>query len=348
MSLSEVPPTGQIAVVIPCYRVRAHILDVIERIGPEVTAIYVVDDCCPEQTGAFVREASRDSRVRVIMRTVNGGVGAATLSGYRQALADGMTVIVKIDGDGQMDPALLPIFVRPILEGRADYTKGNRFFNLDDVRTMPTIRLFGNAVLSFMTKLSTGYWTLFDPTNGYTAIHANVLRQLPLNSISTRYFFESDMLFRLGILRACVLDIPMTAIYAEEQSNLRIRAVLFGFLKGHLRNLVKRIVYSYFVRDFSIASVELVVGLLLLGFGTIFGFSHWWYNAHHDVVTTSGTVMLSALPVILGLQIFLSFLGFDIAAVPQTAIHRLLDSTIRSGTKAHADVSKLPAGSGKR
>jgi dolichol-phosphate mannosyltransferase len=315
---------ARIGVVIPCYRVTEHILSVLGAIGPEVGAIYVVDDACPQASGRFVQERVRDPRVRVLVRPENGGVGAAVMTGYRAALADGCAVVVKIDGDGQMDPQLLPRFVRPILEGRADYTKGNRFFNPVDVQGMPPLRLFGNTALSFMTKLSSGYWTLFDPTNGYTAIHAKLLAHLPLDRIATRYFFESDMLFRLGTLRAMVLDIPMPARYADEVSSLNIPAVLPGFLAGNTRNFFKRLVYNYFLRDFSIASVNFIAGMALLAFGIIFGAWHWLANASHGVVTTSGTVMLAALPIILGLQLLLSFLSYDIAAVPAQPVHPLL------------------------
>ncbi len=138
--------------------------------------------------------------------------------------------IVKIDGDGQMDPKLLKRFVLPILKGQADYTKGNRFYNLDNIDRMPGIRLFGNAVLSFMTKLSTGYWDTFDPTNGYTAIHSKIAEQLPFDKISSRYFFESDILFRLNTLRAVVFDIPMETLYGDEKSNLKITKILNDFL----------------------------------------------------------------------------------------------------------------------
>ena len=148
------------------------------------------------------------------------------MTGYRVALDDGMDIMVKIDGDGQMAPELLPDFVAPILAGEADYTKGNRFFDLEQVSQMPTVRLLGNAVLSFFNKISSGYWNLFDPTNGYTAIHRDVAACLPFGRISRRYFFESDMLFRLNTLRAVVVDIPMHASYGDEVSNLRISKVV--------------------------------------------------------------------------------------------------------------------------
>jgi glycosyltransferase involved in cell wall biosynthesis len=178
-------PRVTIAVVIPCYRVRKHVLAVLAAIGPECSRIYVVDDACPEQTGELVESECHDPRVRVLRSERNQGVGGATLLGVRAALADGADVIVKLDGDGQMDPALVPRLVQPILAGEADYAKGNRFFDLDGLGSMPRARVLGNSLLSFASKLSSGYWNVFDPTNGFTAIHAAVARQLPLGKIAT-------------------------------------------------------------------------------------------------------------------------------------------------------------------
>ena len=221
----------KVGVVIPCYRVTNHVLDVIEKLGSEVSAIFVIDDCCPDGSGNFIMQNCTDVRVTVLRNAHNLGVGGAVLTGYSAAIEAGADVIVKIDGDGQMDPSLILNFIEPILAGEADYTKGNRFFDLEEIRTMPKIRLFGNAVLSFMTKLSSGYWDLFDPTNGYTAIHADVARHLPFTKISQRYFFETDMLFRLNTLRAVVVDVPMDAHYGDEVSNLKISKIL-----AHLRH----------------------------------------------------------------------------------------------------------------
>lgn len=314
----------RVAVVIPCYRVKNQILDVIQKIGPECSVIYVVDDRCPESTYALVEEACDDPRVVVIRHEVNQGVGGAVLTGFRRAIADGVDIVVKIDGDGQMDPRLLPKFIDPILHGQADYTKGNRFFNIDDVKSMPRDRLFGNVVLSFLTKASSGYWTIFDPTNGYVAVSVRVLELMDLDKIARRYFFESDMLFRLNTVRARVLDIPMQAVYADETSSLRPSKVIKEFLWRNAKNTVKRIFYNYFLRDFSIASIELVVGLAFFLFGVVFGGFTWIQNAAAGVVSSTGTVMLSALPIILGLQLLLSFIGYDIANTPSVPIHPLL------------------------
>lgn len=208
------------------------------------------------------------------------------------------------------------------MTGEVDYTKGNRFYDLEEIRAMPRVRLFGNAVLSLMSKLSTGYWDLFDPTNGYTAIHADVARHLPFAKISKRYFFETDMLFRLNTLRAVVVDVPMSAKYGEEVSNLKISKIIGEFLFKHVRNLFKRIFYNYYLRDMSLASLELPLGLLLLMFGTGFGGYNWYESAHLNVVTPAGTVMLAALPILMGMQLVLAFLGNDIGSVPRRPRHK--------------------------
>ncbi|NOT84762.1 MAG: glycosyltransferase family 2 protein [Methylococcaceae bacterium] len=312
-----------VAVVIPCFCVKRQILGVLDGVGAEVANIFVVDDCCPEQTGTFVELNVKDPRVRVIRNPVNLGVGGAVMAGYRAAIAQGADVIVKVDGDGQMDPALIFDFVAPILAGEADYTKGNRFFYLEAIRAMPKIRLFGNAILSFMTKLSSGYWDLFDPTNGYTAIHADVARQLPFEKISCRYFFETDMLFRLNTLRAVVIDIPMDAKYGEEVSNLKISKIIGEFLFKHVRNFLKRIFYNYYLRDLSLASIELPLGIVFMMSGSCFGLFHWMSSLKAGVATPAGTVMLAALPILIGLQLILAFLGYDIASIPRRPLHVL-------------------------
>jgi glycosyltransferase involved in cell wall biosynthesis len=311
-----------IAVVIPSYRVTRHVLDVIAGIGPDVSRIYVVDDQCPDGSGALVRGACADPRVTVLRHAKNLGVGGAVMTGYQAAIADGATIIVKLDGDGQMDARLIPNFIAPILAGEADYTKGNRFYDLEQIHAMPPMRLFGNALLSLLTKLSSGYWDLFDPTNGYTAIHADAARHLPFDKISQRYFFETDMLFRLNTLHAAVVDVPMDAVYGDETSNLKIARIVTEFLAKHVRNFFKRLFYNYYLRNMSLASIELPLGLLLFGFGTVFGLRHWAYAIRTDIATPAGTVMLAALPVLMGAQLILAFLAYDIASVPRRAIHK--------------------------
>jgi len=325
--------TIAVAVVIPCYRVTRHVCSVIAEIGSECDRIFAVDDGCPDGSGDFIEKQCNDPRVVVIRNVENTGVGGAMIAGYRAALEAGYDVVVKIDGDGQMDPSLLSEFIAPIVTGEADYTKGNRFFDLEAVKAMPGIRLFGNALLSFMTKLSSGYWDIFDPTNGYTAIHRDALARLPLKKLSKRYFFETDMLFRLNMLRAVVVDIPMAARYGDEVSNLRISKIIGEFFFKHMRNFLKRIMYNYYLRDVSIASIELPLGLLLMSFGVIYGGWHWLESSQAGTATPIGTVMLSALSTLMGLQFLLAFLAYDISSTPRRVLQRRIVDPDRKRSK---------------
>ena len=306
----------RIAVVIPSYKVRAHVLDVIARIPPQVQRIYVVDDKCPQDSGRLVQEQCHDPRVRVLFHEQNQGVGGAVSTGYRAALEEGMDIVVKVDGDGQMDPALIPHFTRPIERGRADYTKGNRFYRPESLKGMPPIRLFGNAALSFINKLSTGYWSIMDPTNGYTAIHTSVLREMPLHKLEKRYFFETDMLYHLNTIRAVVHDVPMDAVYADEESSLKVSKVLPEFMVKHVNRFFKRYVYLYLLRDFNIGSLYSLLGVVLCGLGVVFGGWAWLRSLTTGQPATSGTVMLAALPLIIGIQFLIAFLHHDVERVP--------------------------------
>lgn len=314
----------RLAVVIPSYKVKKHVLEVIAGIGPEVRTIYVVDDCCPENSGRYVESACRDERVRVLFHATNQGVGGAIVTGYRQALADGADIIVKVDGDGQMDPAMIPPLVSPIDAGFADYTKGNRFYFLEGLPQMPFMRIIGNAALSIIAKFSTGYWDIFDPTNGFTAIHRRAAERLPLDKIERRFFFESDMLFRLNTIRAVVLDIPMAARYGDEESNLNILRSIPEFSRKHLANILKRVFYNYYLRDFNVASLEILLGVAVFLFGVVFGTMMWLNSLQTGVPATSGTVMLAALPVLIGVQLVLAFLSADVGNVPRTPLQKRL------------------------
>lgn len=331
MSVSSPSSTNppQVAVVIPCYRVRGKILSVLSKIGPEVAHIIVVDDACPESTGDLVERACSDARVSVLRLSQNLGVGGAVLAGYRRAIELGASVIVKLDGDDQMDPALIPQFVGPIVNGEADYTKGNRFFDLESLKQMPILRLLGNAGLSFISKLSSGYWKVMDPTNGYTAIDARVAAVLPHEKIASRYFFESDILFRLNTLQAVVQDVPMDSVYGDERSNLSIRKVLLEFPPRHALRFAKRIFYTYFLRDFNAASLQLLFGVVLSLSGTLFGLSRWAHYSHLNIAAPTGTVLLATVQVILGAQFLLSWITYDVNCNPSQPISSRLKAPRR-------------------
>jgi dolichol-phosphate mannosyltransferase len=314
----------KIAVVIPCYRVGQQILEVVKEIGPEVHKIYLVDDACPDNTGKMVKEADPDPRIEILYHKSNKGVGGAVKTGYRKALDDGADIIVKLDGDGQMNPGLIPRLIEPLKTKQADYTKGNRFYNLEYLQNMPGSRKIGNAILSFINKIVNGYWNVMDPTNGFTGIAGPALKLLPLEKINDRFFFEQDMLFRLNTIRAVVTDMPMQSKYEAEISNLKIWKVLFGFPLKYFNRFFKRIFYTYFLRDFNIGSLELILSFIFTGFGGIFGLISWYRSIESMHPATAGTVILAGLPIILGFQAFLSFLHYDLANVPQKPVSPMM------------------------
>ncbi len=309
--------------VAPCYKVKGHILRVIERAPAWIEGIVCVDDACPDGSADFIEANTTDPRVVVLRLAKNQGVGGATLAGYAEAARRGAKVLVKVDGDDQMDLSYAAQLVAPILMGEADYAKGNRFTSISHLTSMPTVRVLGNAMLSFAAKLSTGYWNIFDPTNGYTAIEANVARLVMEKRVERRFFFETDLLYHLGTLRAVVRDVPMPARYADEVSNIRISQVVGPFALRHARNFAQRVVGQYFVRDFSAASLELVSGLFSTLFGRGYALSYL-ANRVPGQAASAGVVMLAALPVILGVQFLLQAMNFDVLNVPSRPIHPYL------------------------
>ena len=305
-----------ITVVIPAYKVTRQIESVLKSIGKGVDHIIVVDDECPDQSGVFAQKV-KDRRIEIIFHERNLGMGGAMITGYKRALELNSDVIIKMDGDGQMEASRIPELIEPILNGKADYTKGNRFFEVEAIKEMPKLRIFGNFGLSFLTKISTGYWKIFDPNNGFTAISANALSRLPLNKIDPRYFFQPDILFRLYLNDAVIRDIPMSSVYNDEKSNLKVRLVLFEFPVKHLKNFLKRIFYSYYLKQFNLASLELPLGIGFATAGLIRGLSALSKSNESGIPTAPGVVVLVAILLLAGLQFILAFLNYDMANEPR-------------------------------
>ncbi|MDB9811995.1 glycosyltransferase family 2 protein [bacterium] len=302
----------KIAVVIPAFRVKREIVNVFDTIPDFIDKIYVVDDACPESSGVHLSEKVKSDKLKIIFHKKNTGVGGAVKTGFRHALDDECDIIIKLDGDGQMDPEILVDFLDPIREKLCDYAKGNRFNSLNSFKEMPKLRIFGNLILSFITKFSSGYYNVNDPTNGYFAINSNVLKILEIDALENRYFFESDLLFQLNLVDACILDVPMNAKYGSEISNLKILPNIFVFLAKNLRNLCKRITIKYFLQDFNMGSVYILFGCALSILGSLFGLWSWTETIIQGTPRTSGTVALAMLPLIVGFQLNLSFINFDL------------------------------------
>ncbi len=301
----------KIAAVIPAYNESRHVGEVIRRMPDFVDAIIVVDDNSNDGTST-VAEGVGDPRVHVIRHTRQTGVGGATISGFRKAIEFGAEVAVKVDGDGQMDPKYLVDLLSPIVREGYDYAKGNRFLDSDALRQMPLPRLIGSFALTFLTKLASGHWHVFDPQNGYVAISGRALAQIDLDEIANDFFFENDMLVRLNILNLRVKDVAIPAIYGNEQSKLRIRRILLGFPPRLAHRLLVRIWRKYVLRDFSPIAVFWLVGIPLLVFGGVLGLVTWAHSLWSGTPASTGTVMLSVLPFLIGFELILQAIILEI------------------------------------
>ena len=308
----------KVVIIIPAYRVERDIKNVLHSLPDYIKHILVVDDASPDSTADVITALyNSDMRLSLIRHSHNQGVGGAMISGFKKALELGAQIVIKIDGDGQMDSAYIPALITPLIQGKADYTKGNRFRDFSSLQNMPFIRRIGNLGLSFLTKAATGYWNIFDPTNGFFAIRAEILAQLPLEKIDERYFFETSMLANLYLQNAFVLDVPIPAKYGNEKSHLSIYRTLFEFPYKLLITFLRRVLLKYYIYDFSILSLYLLTGFPLLLFGLIFGITKWIQYAQLGIAAPTGTVMLPTLCLILGIQIMLSGIEIDMKNTPK-------------------------------
>lgn len=305
----------KIAVIIPAYNESKFIKNVLSSIPEYIDDIIVVDDCSNDTTSDVAQEI-HDTRIVVIRNEHNCGVGGSTLNGFKKADERGNDIFVKVDGDGQMPLAYVSRLLDAIIVEQYAYAKGNRFIG-HSLTTMPFIRLMGNIVLTFLNKLASGYWHIFDPQSGFVAIDAEYFRLLNHRRIHHRYFFENDMLVQLNIHNARVKDIPIPALYGEEKSDVRLVSVLCTFPILFMKRCIYRIYQKYILRDFSPIALFLFTGCMLMFFGCIFGTYHWIKSDLTHFYASTGTVMIAVLPIIVGFQLILQALVLDIANTPR-------------------------------
>ena len=324
-NLKKAEPT-KIAVVIPAYKCADKIVDVLESIPTDVTEIVVVDDSCPDGTGNRAKNAKTGARLTVLTNERNMGVGGAMKKGFTYVLSETTAeVVVKMDADGQMDANQIIRLVNPLLEGAADFTKGNRFSNISDLRVMPPIRILGNAGLSIVSKLSHGYWQINDPTNGFFAISRECLQNIAHEKLSQDYFFENSLLYRLSLSAAVVKDIPIPANYGDEESNLSPWRSLISFPPRLIINGLKRVLLNYFVKTWSFGSIALVAGLFFIIFGGYWTIDQILESIQSGVQASAGQVMIGALPLIIGFQSLMMFFAEDVREQPSRATYSLID-----------------------
>jgi len=299
-------------VVIPCYNVESHIESVIGSIPDFIDDIIVVDDKSSDNTLKIIKELSKSyPKVHIVENEINRGVGGAMISGFKKALSIDSELVVKIDGDGQMDCNNLSGLIEPVENQTADFSKGNRFHDFIALKQMPLVRRLGNLGLSFLIKMASGYWHIFDPANGFICLNSKTLRQINIDKLSKRFFFESSLLCEVYYTRATIIDIPMPASYGIEKSNLSSFRSLFSFPIRLFVRTIRRIILSYFLYDFNIASIYILFGFPLFFGGVIFGGIKWIQYATEGVPAPTGTVVIPVLLIVLGFQLLLASISFD-------------------------------------
>jgi glycosyltransferase involved in cell wall biosynthesis len=331
----------RIAVVIPAYRAEATIGEVVRGLPEFVDHIVVVEDASPDQTSAAV-EALADPRIRLVRNPRNRGVGGAMKEGLKEVLKLGADIAVKVDADGQMSPAFMPCLLDALCDEGFHYGKGNRFYDRAALAAMPRLRLLGNIVGSYLTKLASGYWTVFDSQNGYIALTRAVLERLDIDRLDERYFFENSLLIQLNVLDVPVADVPMPAHYAGEISSLRPGRLLSYYPRRLVSGLAYRLWNKHFLMHTSPVALLLASGAPLMLFGTAFGLYHWWRSIATGVPATTGTVMLAVLPFILGAQFLLQALLMDVASAPRASIIARLGDGGQEATQGTATSEENP------
>lgn len=312
--------TAQIAVVIPYYNAAAHIAEVVGKLPAYIHTVIITDDCSPQALpeAAIRQQLQPNTQLVVLKNPVNLGVGGATKAGFRYAIENGFDIVVKMDADDQMDARFLPQLIKPLLKGAAEMCKGNRFRDLQALQNMPVVRRMGNLVLSFLTKMATGYWNNFDFNNGFLALKTSVLRKIDLNKLADRYFFETSLIAQLYFIQARIKDVTMPAIYGDEKSSMQVWHMPWVFSGRLLRVFFKRIAKEYFLYDFNIGSLYMLTGIPLFFFGFFFGLFEWMHYQQLGEKAPTGTIMLAVLPIIIGFQLLLQAVQYDIIQAPKS------------------------------
>ena len=295
----------------PCYRSKGTALSISLQCLKYADTVICVDDACTENTGKHIEKNNKSEKILVIFHEKNTGVGGATKTGIREAIRLGFETIIKIDSDGQVDPKLIPMLAERVERCGADICKGNRFNDIRVINSMPPTRLIGNAALSFITKASTGYWEIFDPTNGLICLKSSAIKLLNLDKTDNRYFFETDILFRAGLSDLIIDEISMDAIYAKEVSSLSPSKELLNFGVRHIRTMLKRIAYQYILLDFNPGSISLIVGTFFISISCAIGINRLIIGLMYGETTPAGTLTLFLGCFLAGCQFIIGFAQYD-------------------------------------
>jgi glycosyltransferase involved in cell wall biosynthesis len=303
----------RVAVVVPAFDEEGLVGETLRGIPEFVDRVFVVDDASRDGTSAAAEEVG-DGRVVVLRRDRNGGVGAAIATGYRRALEEGIDVTCVMAADRQMDPDELRGLVEPVARGDVEYAKANRLVSGEAWKVIPHTRYLGNAVLSLLTKIASGYWHVADSQAGYTALSLDAIRRLDLDALYPRYGFPNDMLVHLNVQNARVRDVPSRPIYdVGERSGIRLRSVVPRISWLLVKRFWWRMGQKYVIRDFHPLVFFYVFGVLMLGLGVLLGLVELVLRIAGNAITPA-TIVLVAVLVIAGLQMTLFAMWFDMEA----------------------------------
>jgi len=307
--------TKKICAVVPAFNEEEHILQVINSMPLFVDYIIVIDDSSSDNTYKMAAN-SNDPRVIPIKHEINQGVGGAIVTGHKKAMELGLDISVVMAGDAQMDPKYLPKLLDPLIDEGYHYSKGNRFMRKDSLKGMPKLRVIGNMFLTFLNKLSSGYWNIFDPQNGYTAIKLNVFEELDVEQLAKRYEFENSMLLHLNIGNFRVKDVPIPSLYGNEKSKIKLYKFIPKTSLFLLKGFLYRMYQKYTLRNFHPIVIFLFFGFLFFASGFLVGLV-LFYLYMKNISISAGTTMLSVLPMILGLQLILTGIILDVYETPK-------------------------------
>lgn len=309
----------RLAVSIPAYNEELLIQDTLKSIPEFVDDIIIVNDGSQDKTADKVNEymkSSNDNRINFIDSKINEGLGATIIKAHEKAIANGADIILVMAGDNQMDPNYIPKLVDPIIDNDYDYTKGNRYVDFDSLRKMPLFRVIGNTFITFLCKFSTGYWSVADPLNGYTAIKSSVFSNLNIRRIGKRYDFELTLFSELYLINSKIKDVFIPARYGREKSTIKIFRESFRTLGVLFRAFIRRMLIKNTLLNFSPVGLFYILGILLFITGVTLGIIYFVIRVA-DTVPSAGTTMLVVLPIIFGVQFILQGLSFDIQAEPK-------------------------------
>ncbi|MFH2112161.1 MAG: glycosyltransferase family 2 protein [Candidatus Bathyarchaeota archaeon] len=300
-----------VSVVVPAYNEESLIGETLGSIPGYIDHVFVVDDGSGDGTWEIILECQgKDPRIVSLQHEKNRGVGAAIITGYRKALEDGVDVAVVMAGDNQMDPGHIPDLLDPIVEGRAVYSKGNRLMSEEYRRGMSRWRTLGNMMLTFLTKLASGYWQIMDPQNGFTAISRRALEALDLDRVYAYYGYCNDLLVKLNVYGFKVLDVQIPARYGNERSKIRYASYIVRVSWMLLRNFFWRLKMKYVILSFNPVVFFYLAGLMITPVSIVFGV----YSLHYYFVQGGPLFIRAALSLLLfivGMQFLFFAMLFD-------------------------------------